>query len=208
MFEALNLNAWIQPLVWTLVIVSLSWATGRTVKGIVYWQVKRASTARRTTWADPVAQLLARGIPLWSVLVGLWVASGHWPLTAEARVVAGSILFVLGASSVTLTAAAVATQIVDSYSAVIAPALPVNSLTRNVAWALVATLGVLVILNGLGLSIAPMLAALGVGGLAVALALQEPLANFLPACSSCSPDRFASATTSSWIRDTKDMSPM
>ena len=34
------------------------------------------------------------------------------------------------------------------------------------------------ILNGLGLSIAPMLTALGVGGLAVALALQEPLSNF------------------------------
>ena len=46
------------------------------------------------------------------------------------------------------------------------------------AWALVAVLGLLVILNGLGLSIAPMLTALGVGGLAVALALQEPLANF------------------------------
>jgi len=35
-----------------------------------------------------------------------------------------------------------------------------------------------VILNGLGLSITPMLTALGVGGLAVALALQEPLSNF------------------------------
>jgi small-conductance mechanosensitive channel len=54
----------------------------------------------------------------------------------------------------------------------------VSSLTRNIAWALIAVLGLLVILNGLGLSIAPMLTALGVGGLAVALALQEPLANF------------------------------
>jgi small-conductance mechanosensitive channel len=39
-------------------------------------------------------------------------------------------------------------------------------------------LGLLVILNGLGLPITPMLTALGVGGLAVTLALQEPLANF------------------------------
>jgi small-conductance mechanosensitive channel len=39
-------------------------------------------------------------------------------------------------------------------------------------------MGALVILNSLGLSITPMLTALGVGGLAVALALQEPLANF------------------------------
>lgn len=60
----------------------------------------------------------------------------------------------------------------------LAPALPVSSLTQNVAWALTAILGLLVVLNGVGLSITPMLTALGVGGLAVALALQEPLANF------------------------------
>jgi small-conductance mechanosensitive channel len=79
---------------------------------------------------------------------------------------------------VTLTVASLASQSVESYGRLIAPSLPVSSLTRNIAWSLIATLGLLVILNGLGLSITPMLTALGVGGLAVALALQEPLANF------------------------------
>jgi small-conductance mechanosensitive channel len=87
-------------------------------------------------------------------------------------------VFVFGAVSVTITLAAVASQAVETYGALIGPALPVSSLTRNVAWTLIAILGLLVILNGLGLSITPMLTALGVGGLAVALALQEPLANF------------------------------
>jgi small-conductance mechanosensitive channel len=80
--------------------------------------------------------------------------------------------------SVVLAGAAIAAQVVDAYGTAIAPALPVSSLTRNIAWGVVATVGLLVILNGLGLSITPMLTALGVGGLAVALALQEPLANF------------------------------
>jgi hypothetical protein len=51
-------------------------------------------------------------------------------------------------------------------------------LTRNVTWALMAVLGLLVVLNGVGRSRTPMLTACGVGGLAVALTLQEPLANF------------------------------
>lgn len=80
--------------------------------------------------------------------------------------------------SVTLALAALASQSVDAYGGLLSPALPVSSLTRNIAWALIAVIGLLVILNGLGLSITPMLTALGVGGLAVALALQEPLANF------------------------------
>jgi small-conductance mechanosensitive channel len=50
-------------------------------------------------------------------------------------------------------------------------------LTKNVTRLVILVLGGLVILNGLGVSITPLLTALGVGGLAVALALQEPLSN-------------------------------
>ena len=57
------------------------------------------------------------------------------------------------------------------------PALPTTTLTENLVRIVVVILGLLVILAGLGLSITPMLTALGVGGLAVALALQDTLAN-------------------------------
>ena len=61
----------------------------------------------------------------------------------------------------------------------LAPGLPISSLTQNIAWGLVVGLGLFVVLSGFpGISITPMLTALGVGGLAVALALQEPLSNF------------------------------
>jgi hypothetical protein len=73
---------------------------------------------------------------------------------------------VLGAVSVTLTLAPLANQAVDTYGSLISPVLPVSGLTRNAAWTLIAVLGLLVVLNGLGLSITPMLTALGVGGLA------------------------------------------
>jgi small-conductance mechanosensitive channel len=117
-------------------------------------------------------------LPWWLLLVGVWLAAGYWPLTAEVQLLIGRTVFVLGALSVTLAAAAIASQSVDVYGAMLAPALPVSSLTRNLVWTLIAVLGLLVVLNGVGLSITPMLTALGVGGLAVALALQEPLANF------------------------------
>jgi small-conductance mechanosensitive channel len=47
----------------------------------------------------------------------------------------------------------------------------------NITRVLVLAIGFLVVLQTLGISIAPMLTALGVGGLAVALALQDTLAN-------------------------------
>ncbi len=52
-----------------------------------------------------------------------------------------------------------------------------TSLTQNIVNIIVFIIGFLVILNLLGISITPILTALGVGGLAVALALQETLSN-------------------------------
>ena len=48
---------------------------------------------------------------------------------------------------------------------------------RQVAKALVYAIGILIMLNFVGISIAPIITALGVGGLAMALALQDTLSN-------------------------------
>ncbi|MDH4227557.1 MAG: mechanosensitive ion channel family protein [Deltaproteobacteria bacterium] len=56
-------------------------------------------------------------------------------------------------------------------------AVPVTGLLIIVIKGIVLLLGGLVVLNGLGVSITPIVTALGVGGLAVALALQDTLSN-------------------------------
>jgi len=57
-------------------------------------------------------------------------------------------------------------------------ALPATGLTLAILKIAIWVVGGLVLLSGLGVSIAPILTALGVGGLAVALALQDTLSNF------------------------------
>jgi len=173
-----NWAAWGPLLAWTLGTLVASWAIGHVVGAALMARVPKWLPARQQSLVDVSARVVRRRVPWWALLVGIWLAAGYWPLTSETHLLVGRAVFVLGAVSVTLAAAAIASQSVDTYGALLAPALPISSLTRNVAAGLVTILGVLVILNGLGLSITPMLTALGVGGLAVALALQEPLANF------------------------------
>ena len=55
--------------------------------------------------------------------------------------------------------------------------ISVTSLINTVIKAMVYAIGVLVMLNFIGISIAPIITALGVGGLAMALALQDTLTN-------------------------------
>jgi small-conductance mechanosensitive channel len=178
MNELYGWPVWGRGLAWTLGTLGASWASGHLLGSVAIARLPRWLPQGRRDLGAAVATLIRRRLPWWSLLVGVWISAGYWPLTPEAHVVLERTLFVIGALSVTTALAAIASLAVDAYGAVIAPALPVSSLTRNIAWALVALLGLLVVLNGLGLSITPMLTALGVGGLAVALALQEPLANF------------------------------
>jgi small-conductance mechanosensitive channel len=71
----------------------------------------------------------------------------------------------------------IARDLARHYGAAIPGAQRVTSLTQNLAQGLVVLVGGLGLLKLFGVGIAPLLTALGVGGLAVALALQDTLSN-------------------------------
>ncbi|CAG0927658.1 partial Low conductance mechanosensitive channel YnaI, partial [Planctomycetaceae bacterium] len=86
-------------------------------------------------------------------------------------------LYVLIVLSVTLAAANIASKLAQSAIEKSSPGVAVTGLSKAVIKVVILALGLLIMLNGLGVSITPMLTALGVGGLAVALALQDSLSN-------------------------------
>ena len=87
-------------------------------------------------------------------------------------------LYVIAAASLTFLASEVLVKLVRTHGPTIDPALPTTTLTENLVRIVVVILGLLVILGrARACQITPILTALGVGGLAVALALQDTLAN-------------------------------
>jgi small-conductance mechanosensitive channel len=68
-------------------------------------------------------------------------------------------------------------NLIKMYGPGVAEVRPVTTLTQTLIQIAIAILGLLILLNQLGYSITPVLTALGVGGLAVALALQDTLGN-------------------------------
>lgn len=168
---------WLEPVARAAVTMAGAYLFGRLLNVIVKGRLTRL--ARNTTgeWDDILIGELTSRIPLWSVLVGVWISLGYWPLPERWLQTISRAISVVGFASVTFAAAAVATRIVTVYGPRATPGVPISGLTRNIVRLVIVSIGLLVMLNELGVEIRPMLAALGVGGLAVALALQEPLSN-------------------------------
>lgn len=114
---------------------------------------------------------------LWGLIVALHLAIQLSEVPTRYTQWSSKTLTALLVLSITLMCMRVAGDLVRYYGDQAPGALPVSTLSQTLAQLAVLILGVLVILNQLGFSIAPILTALGVGGLAVALALQDTLSN-------------------------------
>lgn len=115
---------------------------------------------------------------LWAIILALHVAiqSSDLPHTITEKW-APDVLVALWGASFTLMLMRASGDIVRNYGSHIPGALPVTTLTQTLAQLAVLILGILWILNAVGVKVTPILTALGVGGLAVALALQDTLSN-------------------------------
>ncbi|MGI5421507.1 mechanosensitive ion channel family protein [Actinomadura luteofluorescens] len=137
---------------------------------------KRAGDTR-WAWDDLAARLVKDlAVPV-SVLLGLWGAALALELP---RGTLDVIAKALTAAAILIVSLAMARLIAGSVTsiAMVRQGVAANvTIFANITRVLVIGVGVLVMLQSLGISISPLLGALGVGGLAVALALQDTLAN-------------------------------
>ena len=160
---------------WPLVAAAAGLAAGLLVRRAVLPLVARA--ASRSTWRydDALVEAARNPVLLWGALAGIYTGTRILPFAPDTDSVIAEAFLVLGIVSVTWFAARFTGLALRTRSS--AGPLAGVSLISNVARIVVATIGVLFILQALGISITPIITALGVGGLAVALALQDTLAN-------------------------------
>ncbi len=88
------------------------------------------------------------------------------------------IIHVLLIFSITLVASKLSRRLFKSYVSRANLPIPTTGLATGILSGTIIAVGLLIILGVLGISITPLITALGVGGLAVALALKDTLENF------------------------------
>jgi small-conductance mechanosensitive channel len=154
-------------------------ATVGLIVGIALQFLILPGTRRSRSWIGDLLNAVLRGpIVLWCVAAGLYLATEI--LTIERRFVTGlrTTLFVVVVLSISWSVARLIGAVIAHLARPLAGSMASATLLVNIVRLIVLSFGILVVLQTLGVSITPLLTALGIGGLAVGLALQDTLANF------------------------------
>jgi small-conductance mechanosensitive channel len=139
-----------------------------------------------TTWAsrtptltdDILLQHLRLPSIMLCLLLGLYAGIYSSPETSRITTIALHGTYALLVITVTVAVANFSEAMLRSALKEKHLILPATDLSMTIVKLVMWTVGVLVLLSGLGVSITPMVTALGIGGLAVSLALQDTLSNF------------------------------
>jgi small-conductance mechanosensitive channel len=148
---------------------------GFIVEKIFLLKIKKTAISSRWEGGSVIIHSLKGITFLWFVAAGIYGALLNLDFIGpklSAHIKMG--LMVILILSITILIAKLTTGFVKLYTGRI---LPSTSIFTNLSRVFIYLLGMLVLLQTLGVSVAPIITALGIGGLAVALALQDTLSN-------------------------------
>lgn len=173
------LTSWIQwnPHIFSLLVFLGSLAATLVVRKLVLAALARWAARTATHVDDLVIATLRVPSLLWSLVLALYLAIGLSSLDPNAVFYAFRILHAVLILSMTWVAANLAGLLIRGTVERLALEIPITDLTVGILKGTILTVGLLIFLSSQGIAITPILTALGIGGLAVALGLQETLAN-------------------------------
>ncbi len=128
----------------------------------------------RWKWDDVIVGSFGKMPVVWCIIAGGFMAIWQSDGQSEYHALYYKTLITITLFSATLVLARVAGGVIER---VPSERLPSTTLFVNGSRFLVYLLGIIIILQNLDIEITPMITALGIGGLAVALALEETLSN-------------------------------
>ncbi len=126
---------------------------------------------------DLIIATISSWVIAWFVALGLYLGISRISMDDRYNTLLENGLMIFYVLSGTLIAARIISGMLRIKTSGSETVIPSSSIISNIVKVIVYCVGLLVILQSQGISITPLLTALGVGGLAVALALQPTLSN-------------------------------
>lgn len=167
---------WISAAV-DLAIVLAAFVVGRLVARLLSRLVARIVRRSATEADDLLVEVVARHLPWWIAVLAAVTAARVGPTSPGLVHTVDRIAQLVLTLSLTLAVASFLGGLLERRILPLGAGVGATTLTRKLLWWIVVVVGFMVALSGLGVEITPVLAALGIGSLAVGLALQPTLTN-------------------------------
>jgi small-conductance mechanosensitive channel len=147
------------------------------IRGIAFRFVHTWADRTETRIDNIIVESLKTPSVYWCLAIGLYMGAALSDLPPKYVFYLSRIIHIVIILSVTIAVANLTGKIFRNYIQKSNLPFPTTGLAYGILKGTILIIGFLIILSVLGISITPLLTALGVGGLAVALALQDTLAN-------------------------------
>lgn len=158
-------------------IAAIALAIGFAIDTIVYRVIRTQARKRGWRVGDAIAHSV-HGLPtLLSALVAARSISLGFKLSSASLSTVTSVLLAIAIAGFTWSATRLAGRLTRIYTQGEDTPIPSSTIFVNLARGTVVAVGAVSVLAALGISIGPLIAALGVGGIALGLALQPTLEN-------------------------------
>jgi small-conductance mechanosensitive channel len=148
-----------------------------TIRNVILRLAQKWARSTNTRMDDILVASLKAPSLFWCCAIGLYLGLKFSELPARVVQPLSTLMYVILVVSVTLALANLSGRLFRNYLQSSNLPIPTSGLAYGILKGSIYVAGFLTVLSVLGISIAPLLTALGVGGLAVALALQDTLAN-------------------------------
>ncbi|MCX7990840.1 MAG: mechanosensitive ion channel family protein [Proteobacteria bacterium] len=147
------------------------------IRGIAFNILHKWAKKTETKIDDIIIKSIRTPSIYWSIAIGFYIGLAMSNLPEKYVFYINRAIYIIIIFSITLACANLAGKIFRNYIQKSDLPIPTTGLVYGIIKGVILVIGILIILSVLGISITPLITALGVGGLAVALALQDTLAN-------------------------------
>lgn len=162
---------------WPLVWIAAGALAGVLVYAMLLRPLRRLSAEHGWHALGQVISIIGGVVVLWGALLGLYLSLDHTRLSTRTEAFVDRTTGALFVLSLTWIAARLAAAWITSFSRRTDHRLFSVSLYSTIVQIAILAIGMLTVLSSLGIAITPILTTLGLGGLAVALALNDTLSN-------------------------------